>query len=71
MDGFLTVVVGGLFVYIGYLHLQLYISRRVIASLRSANVTLSEKPATSDYRPMLAALFGLALVALVLVSNLK
>lgn len=69
MAEFLGFIVGGLLLYVGYLHLQLYINRRVIASLRATNVTLVEKPATQEYRPMLAAVGGIILVVLVLVAS--
>jgi len=66
MSEFMSVVVGGLMMYIGWLHLQLHISRKVIASLRATNVTLVEKPATQEWRPMLAAAAGLVMVIMVM-----
>lgn len=66
MSEFMSMIVGGLMIYIGWLHLQLHISRRVIASLRATNVTLVEKPATPEYRPMLAAAAGILAVIMVM-----
>lgn len=67
MNEFMSIVAGGLMMYIGWLHLQLHISRKVIASLRATNVTLVEKPATQEWRPMLAAAAGLVMVIMVMV----
>jgi len=62
------IVIGGMLLYVGYLQLQLYISRKVNAALRATNVTLIEKPASREYRPMLAALAGIILVVLAMLN---
>ncbi len=62
------IVIGGMLLYVGYLQLQLHISRKVNAALRATNVTLIEKPASREYRPMLAALAGIILVVLAMLS---
>lgn len=67
----IVIVVGGMLLYVGYLHLQLHISRKVNAALRATNVTLVEKPASREYRPMLAALAGIVLVVLAMLNGAR
>ena len=62
MGTLLALVVGVLLLYIAWLHIQLYISRRVIASLRQTTVTIAQKRPTLDPRPVLAGLGGLILL---------
>ncbi len=62
MGTLLALVVGILLLYIAWLHIQLYISRRVIASLRQTTVTIAQKRPTLDPRPVLAGLGGLILL---------
>jgi hypothetical protein len=64
----IIIFAGGMLLYVGYLHLQLHISRKVNAALRATNVTLIEKPASKEYRPMLAALAGIVLVVLAMLN---
>lgn len=62
MGTLLALVVGILLLYIAWLHIQLYVSRRVIASLRQTTVTIAQKRPTLDPRPILAGLGGLILL---------
>jgi hypothetical protein len=64
----IIIFAGGMLLYVGYLHLQLHISHKVNAALRATNVTLIEKPASKEYRPMLAALAGIVLVVLAMLN---
>jgi hypothetical protein len=66
MSEFMSVILGSLLLYIGWLHLQLHISRKVIANLRATNVTLVEKPAAQEWRPMVAAAAGLIVMIMVM-----
>ncbi|MBL8092785.1 MAG: hypothetical protein JNL73_01360 [Anaerolineales bacterium] len=68
MGTLLAMIVGLLLLYIAWLHIQLYISRRVIASLRQTTVTIAQKRPTLDPRPVLAGLAGLILLAWLLTA---
>lgn len=68
MNEFMSMLLGGLMLYIGWLHLQLHISRKVISNLRATNVTLVEKPATQEWRPMVAAAAGLIVMIIVMLT---
>lgn len=56
-----AVLCGLALTYIGYLHLQLYISRRIIHALQETTVT-AEAEGRSGLKPALAV-FGLLLLA--------
>ncbi len=56
-----AVLCGLALIYIAYLHLQLYISRRIISALQETTVT-AEAGGRSGLKPALA-LFGLLLLA--------
>lgn len=62
MGTLLALIVGLLLLYIAWLHIQLYISRRVIANLRQTTVTIAQKRPTLDPRPVLAGAAGLILL---------
>ncbi len=62
MGTLVALVVGILLLYIAWLHIQLYVSRRVIASLRQTTVTIAQKRPTLDPRPVLAGLGGMILL---------
>ncbi len=62
MSTLIALVVGILLLYIAWLHIQLYVSRRVIASLRQTTVTIAQKRPTLDPRPVLAGLGGMILL---------
>lgn len=68
MNEFMSMLLGGLMLYIGWLHLQLHISRKVISNLRATNVTLVEKPAAQEWRPMVAAAAGLIVMIIVMLT---
>lgn len=57
----LAVLAGLALIYIAYLHLQLYVSRRIISALQETTVT-AEAAGRSSLKPALA-LFGLLLLA--------
>lgn len=61
METLLAIMAGGLALYAGYLHLQLYISRRIISALQETTVT-AEPARPFDARPALAFL-GLLILA--------
>ncbi|HRE28100.1 MAG TPA: hypothetical protein PK954_15785 [Anaerolineales bacterium] len=63
MGTLLALIVGVLLLYIAWLHIQLYISRRVIATLRQTTVTIAQKRPSLDPRPILAGLGGLIMLA--------
>jgi hypothetical protein len=63
MGTLLALILSVLLLYIAWLHIQLYISRRVIASLRQTTVTIAQKRPTLDPRPVLAGLGGMILLA--------
>jgi hypothetical protein len=62
METLLAIVAGGLALYAGYLHLQLYISRRIISALQETTV-LAEPARPFDPRPALAVIGVLILIA--------
>lgn len=68
MENLAFIIVGGLALYIGWLHLQLHISRRVIQELQ--HTTLTATPVTpTNWRAPLAALAVLTLVVGLLLSK--
>ena len=62
METLLFGVSGALVLYVGYLHLQLHISRRIISALQETTV-LAEPARSFDARPVLAGLGLLILLA--------
>ncbi|MBL8058443.1 MAG: hypothetical protein JNK29_17190 [Anaerolineales bacterium] len=67
METLLTIAAAGLALYAVYLHLQLYISRRIISALQETTVT-AEPTRPFDARPALAVL-GLLILAAGAVLN--
>lgn len=63
METLTLVTVGGLALYIGWLHLQLYISRRVIQELQHTTLATTPASAAFNWRGMLVVLAVLALLA--------
>ena len=63
MGTLLALIVGVLLLYIAWLHIQLYISRRVISNLRQTTLTIAQKRPSLDPRPILAGLGGMILLA--------
>jgi hypothetical protein len=61
METYFYLIVGALVVYIGYLHLQLYISRRIINAFQET--TLAEKEGQLSLKPVLALFGALILLA--------
>jgi hypothetical protein len=54
--------IGLMLLYIAWMHIQLYISRRVIATLRQTSIKVSQAQPSLDPRPILAGLGGLVLL---------
>ena len=72
MQEFITVV--ALLLYIGWLQLQLYISRRVIDSLQRTAVTVRQQPQDSDgpnWRGAFVAFIGIVVTLMVLASSTR
>jgi hypothetical protein len=60
----MVLLIAGLMVlYVGYLHLQLYISRRIINALQETTLAVEERSGRAAIKPALAALGLLILVA--------
>lgn len=70
METLFVVAIGGLLLYVGYLHLQLYISRRIISALQETTVT-AEAGSAPGLKPALAVLGMLILAAGVVASLVR
>jgi Ca2+/H+ antiporter len=74
MQEFITVIAVALIVYIVWLQLQLYISRRVIDSLQRTAVTIRQTPQESDgpnWRGAIVALIGIVVTLMVLANSAR
>jgi hypothetical protein len=74
MKEFFTVIAIALVIYIVWLQLQLYISRRVIDSLQRTAVTVRQQPEASDgpnWRGALVAFIGIVVALMVLASSTR
>ncbi len=69
MESLLAGVVVGLVLYIAYLHLQLYISRRIISAFQQTTLAV-DKSGRLGLKPALAAA-GLLLLATLALSWLR
>ncbi len=62
------VLISFLLAHIGYLHLQLYINRRIISALQETTVAAQDGERTPGFKPALAALGLLILAAGVILA---
>ncbi|MGQ0600417.1 MAG: hypothetical protein ACT4QE_01825 [Anaerolineales bacterium] len=74
MNDLITILAIVLILYVVWLQVQLYISRRVIDSLQRTAVTIRQQPQANEglnWRGALVAFFGIVVTLMVLASNAR